>query len=592
VYASYLGQQWHQLWLLPSGGGNAFPISYGDYDNINPRWSPDGQRIAFISNRGGNLSLWVQEAWGGAQREIRASDRHYLGSVGTLRIKVVDERGRPVPARVSVTEGDDRAYAPDEAWMEADDNFVRSERPFEPHYFHTSGMSELTAPAGTVTVEAMRGFEHQPVRQTFGVCTGSPTEVTLKLKPLTIPHSAGAQWVSGDVHVHMNYSGTYRDTPARLVAQASAEDLAIVEDLIVNKEQRIPDIGDFRPTPDPASTRDVLLLHAQEFHTSYWGHLGLLNLTRNFLLPAYAAYPDTAAASLYPMNADVADLAHAQQGVVGYVHPFDELPDPTKDKSPTDELPVDVALGKVDYYEVLGFSDHIASTEVWYRLLNCGFRLPAAVGTDAMANFASLRGPVGLNRVYVKVPTGPLNHANWLDGLKRGHTFATNGPLVGFELQNSQPGDTLKLPQAGAVPFRAWLRSIVPVDHLQIVCNGKVVQELVTHKQLTADVHATLPLPSGGWCLLRALGDHPEYPILDQFPYATTSPIYVEVSGQAQTAADDAAYFERWIDRLITAAESHQGWNSPQEKKHVNDLLKQAREVFERINSGGSPQAK
>ena len=31
-----------------------------------------------------------------------------------------------------------RAYAPDDAWMNADDNFVRSERPFEAHYFHTS----------------------------------------------------------------------------------------------------------------------------------------------------------------------------------------------------------------------------------------------------------------------------------------------------------------------------------------------------------------------------------------------------------------------------------------------------------------------
>src|SRR5256886_3322042 len=29
---------------------------------------------------------------------------------------------------------------------------------------------------------------------------------------------------------------------------------------------------------------------------------------------------------------------------------------------------------------------------------NCGFHLPTAAGTDAMANFASLRGPVGLNR--------------------------------------------------------------------------------------------------------------------------------------------------------------------------------------------------
>src|SRR5262249_168264 len=51
LYASYLGQQWHQLWVMPANGGDAFPLSYGNYDNINARWSPDGKRIAFISNR-------------------------------------------------------------------------------------------------------------------------------------------------------------------------------------------------------------------------------------------------------------------------------------------------------------------------------------------------------------------------------------------------------------------------------------------------------------------------------------------------------------------------------------------------------------
>ncbi|MGH9537966.1 MAG: TolB family protein, partial [Terriglobales bacterium] len=40
VYASYLGQQWHQLWVVPAQGGDAFPLSYGDFDNVGPRWSP------------------------------------------------------------------------------------------------------------------------------------------------------------------------------------------------------------------------------------------------------------------------------------------------------------------------------------------------------------------------------------------------------------------------------------------------------------------------------------------------------------------------------------------------------------------------
>ena len=187
-----------------------------------------------------------------------------------------------------------------------------------------------------------------------------------------------------------------------------------MQDLVVNKEQRIPDIAYFKTTPDAASTASTLLLHGRSSTPAIGDISACLHLTNNFLFPDYAAYANTAAASLYPTNAAVADLAHAQQGVVGYVHPFDTYPDPAKENL-TDELPVDVALGKVDYIEVLGFSDHKSTAQVWYRLLNCGFHLPTAAGTDAMANFASLRGPVGLNRVYVEVPGGPLNIEPWLN---------------------------------------------------------------------------------------------------------------------------------------------------------------------------------
>ena len=393
VYASYLGQQWHQLWLMPSDGGDAFPISYGDFDNINPRWSPDGKRIAFISNRGGNTSLWTQEIPGGKQTQIAATKRNYLSPSGTLTIRVLEENGHSTPARVFVTGADHRAYAPEDAWMHADDSFVRAERPFEAHYFHTTGESRLTLPAQTVTVEVMKGFEYAFERHTENISAGQHAELTIHLHPLKIPENPAIRWLSGDVHVHMNYGGSYRNTPAHLVAQAAAENLSIVEDLIVNKEGRVPDIAYFTAQPDPASTPSTLLLHSQEFHTSYWGHLGLLNLTSNIILPGYAGYPNTAAASLFPANGNVADMAHAQHALVGYVHPYETVPDPAKDPSLNHALPVDLALGKVDYIEILGFADHKSTAEVWYRLLNCGFHLPAAAGTDAMANYSSLRGP-------------------------------------------------------------------------------------------------------------------------------------------------------------------------------------------------------
>ncbi|MGL1227227.1 hypothetical protein ACSTKV_23285, partial [Vibrio parahaemolyticus] len=80
--------------------------------------------------------------------------------------------------------------------------------------------------------------------------------------------------------------------------------------------QRIPDIAYFSPLPDPATNQSVLLSHGQEFHTSYWGHLGLLGLDDHFLIPDYAGYSNTSSASLYPTNGAIADLAHAQNALV------------------------------------------------------------------------------------------------------------------------------------------------------------------------------------------------------------------------------------------------------------------------------------
>lgn len=584
VYSSYAGRQWQQLWLLAAKGGDPIPISFGEYDNLSPRWSPDGKRIAFISNRTGNTSLWFQDALGGTQRQVVAKERRYLHPAARLYLTVLGPSGKATSARISITAEDGRAYAPGDAWMHADDSFVRSERAFEPHYFHSAGHAEITVPAGQVHIDVMKGFEFQFVQREISLAPGDHT-LTIQLAPITIPVEPDRQWISGDVHLHMNYGGTYRNTPQHLVTQAMAEDLAIVENLVVNKEQRIPDIGSFRPGVDPASTSSTLLFHSQEFHTSYWGHLGLLHLGDHFLIPDYAAYPNTGAASLFPPNAVVADLAHEQQGLVGYAHPFDFLPDPADRNTPlTDELPVDVALGKVDYLEVLGFSDHKATTEVWYRLLNCGFHIPAAGGTDAMANFASLRGPVGLNRVYAAAPKGKPQIRQWLDSLKHGRTFATNGPLLGFNLGGQGIGGQLRVTAPAQVKFKAWLRSFVPLDHLQIVCNGQVARELqLAENRMSATVTGTIPVANSGWCVLRAMSDKPEYPVLDQFPYATTSPIYIDVAGKPVISSKDADYFIAWIDRLIEAANAHSDWNTPEEKQSVITLLKGARDIYARL---------
>lgn len=577
VYSSYLGRQWHQLWVLPSEGGDAFPISYGVHDNTAARWSPDGEKIAFVSNQDGNTALWIQEVIGGAQKHIKAQDRKYLRPMGKLNLTILDPAGRPSPARVFITGEDGRTYAPFDSWVHADDSYDRFQSKFEPHYFHSSGKSEVTVPVGKLQIDVMKGYEHEFVQTEAEIQPDQERSVIVKLKYLDLPADWN-RWISGDLHVHMNYGGAYRNTPPRMVAQAAAENLQVINNLIVNKEQRIPDINYFSTKPDPASTDDVRLLHAQEFHTSFWGHLGLLNLKSHYLLPDYSSYFNTAATSPHPTNAVIADLAHAQGGLVGYVHPFDEEPQPGKVER---ELPADVALGKVDYYEVMGFSDHKITAGIWYRLLNCGFKLSAGAGTDAMANFASLRGPVGTTRVYVKTEL-PFQGDRWMESLKKGHTFVTNGPLVSLTVNGHAPGDEIALGKGEhQLQVQALLRSIVPIDHAQIVFNGEVIKELEFKDGKSADFSGTILVNRSGWIVLRAWRDQATYPILDLYPYATTGPVYINVDKTPVRSKKDAEYFIQWLDVLIDEVKGRNDFNTEAEKKDVLKVLEDGRKVFQ-----------
>ncbi len=596
VYSSYAGRQWNQLWVTTAeAGGYPFPLTYGDYDNTAPRYSPDGQRIAFISNRTGNTSLWILDVLGGASRELRAAERRYRRPQQRVTIRVLDPQGRPTPARVSVTGPDGRAYAPADAWMHGDEWFVRAERPYEAHYFHTGGVSELEVPAGKYEFEVMKGFEDRLERRTVEITPPSrpadaPAILIFVMQPLALPglRTTAHEWLPGDAHIHMNYGGHYRNTPANLARQAEAEGLGVVHNLIVNKEQRIPDVEYFRGDElDPASTARALILHGQEYHTSAWGHLGLLGLRDNLLIPDYADYPQTAAASLYPSNDVISDLARAQGALVGYVHPFDApAPDPYKDARVSYQFPADVAHGKVDYFEVMGFSDHLITSDVWYRLLNLGYRIPAAAGTDAMMNYASLRGPLGLVRAYVKVPARSLTTADaraktmpdWLDGLRAGRSFVTNGPLLHFSLNGKEPGDEIKLPAGGGnVSFNAELNSIVPVDHFEVICNGEKKTKLLDAPGTGAQQKGTLRMERSGWCLLRAYADKAAHPILDLYPFASTSPIYVTVEGAPAQSPEDAKFFLQWLDRVLQFARARSNWHSPDQRAHVLAYLEKAR---------------
>jgi acylaminoacyl-peptidase len=48
------------LWMIDADGANHRPLTTGNFGDATPRWSPDGTRIAFISDREGSAQIWVR----------------------------------------------------------------------------------------------------------------------------------------------------------------------------------------------------------------------------------------------------------------------------------------------------------------------------------------------------------------------------------------------------------------------------------------------------------------------------------------------------------------------------------------------------
>ncbi len=60
------------LWIAPTDGGAPWQLTTAQSRDTGPRWSPDGARIAFISERGGEKRVWIISVRGGEARALTA----------------------------------------------------------------------------------------------------------------------------------------------------------------------------------------------------------------------------------------------------------------------------------------------------------------------------------------------------------------------------------------------------------------------------------------------------------------------------------------------------------------------------------------
>ncbi|MCR4339037.1 MAG: hypothetical protein NUW01_04020 [Gemmatimonadaceae bacterium] len=70
VYTIVRGGGIHDLVVMPLAGGGSRVLLAGGGTVIQPRWSPDGSKIVFESDRGGTNDIWVIDASGGTPRQL------------------------------------------------------------------------------------------------------------------------------------------------------------------------------------------------------------------------------------------------------------------------------------------------------------------------------------------------------------------------------------------------------------------------------------------------------------------------------------------------------------------------------------------
>lgn len=178
--------------------------------------------------------------------------------------------------------------------------------------------------------------------------------------------------------------------------------------------------------------------------------------------------------------------------------------------------------------------------DIYYHLLNSGVRLPpsAGSGSGVMAN------PLGYNRVYVHCGED-FSYENWFAGLKAGKVVVTNGPMIRPLANGQLPGHVFTAEKGETIELDIGLNLSLreKVDYLEIVQNGKVVEEVRLDQ--FAKAQGKLPpikFDKSGWMLVRAVTNHPQ-----TFRFAMTGPWYVEIGYEKRVSKASTQFFYDWV---------------------------------------------
>ncbi len=514
----------------------------------------------------------------------------------TLRIR--NEKNEATGLRLRVTNAAGEYYAPlghlpkpDLSRRNSNDLILGDDMttPRQMHALVYDG-AEIDVPVGRYNLHANKGFEYQTVDMPLTVSRAERTTVTIPLKRFVDLDGRG--WYPGDTHMHF-------PDPSGVRYQMECEGLRVCSLLLLKSGYKAGRAGDgffenveyFTGKPATVSDKNYFVQVGEEFRHGLLAHLIFQNL-KSIVWPVSVGGLREGGEGGYdwPMMMDAATDAHEQGGLVTWAHwPYPSL-----------EAPLDIALGQIDSIDLLTtgnpFEHHpflvevykmhgpkvysLPPIEVYYHYLNCGFKLAMSSGSDKMA----MNPPMGSARTYVRTD-GPLSYSSWIEGIRKGHTFATDYPLLEFSVNGAGVGDTVRLPQGKVkLTVKAHAISLEPYEQLEIVYNGKVIR--ATHPaglNFQSSIEDTIEVDRGGWIAARAHGSKMlEYgPTWWKMPvFAHTSPIYLQMPNRPADSSESAALFLDQLGYLQKWALEDAHFPTNENKREVLDRIAKARAVY------------
>lgn len=448
----------------------------------------DAPRAALIVLLGG-WALGCERSPGGRLELTIVEARS--GQITPARVEILDHNGQAHVAAAALEVAGDCGWFPIHNWIGWAARWqmrraLRAEvaNPFtKTTQFYLTRSARMRLPPGRYRLRVFKGIEYEVAARQAEVRQNETTAVRMELERWIDLPAEG--WYSADDHLHIpRPSRAFDELIARWM---EAEDLHVANLLQMGLAQSIhitPQYG-FGETSVYQQGRTLVASGQENPRTHVLGHSITLGSPKWIDFPAtYLAYDRfwREARRQGAMN------GFAHWGVGG-----------------ADEgLAVWIPERLLDFLEVLGFG--LPYYQSWYELLNLGIRMTPTAGTDYPC------GPSlpGRERFYTRLE-GPLSYGAWIEAVRRGRTFITNGPVLDFHVSGTGVGDELHLGGPGTV----WVEGRVRFDperddvaSLELIGAGDV---LFSSPERTGPgeirFRTQLPVRESTWLALRATGE-------------------------------------------------------------------------------------